>query len=213
MNNGLYGFVDRNNKVVIPAAYENVSFFDQQGYAQARQNGLYGIINKSGQWVVPLLEKNPISYSSMVKNLKTGTDQLDQENTGIYMIDDKSKGEWFLFSPASKLKVSPKFNFTTPPFEDKLTIEGRKSIESNVFHYGYKKIPKPSGLVNFIDTTFREVLPSDVVNGAALSEDYFVIYNETGKAGFFFINPAPSSPASHMTESIQPNFRIASLFL
>ena len=70
MNNGLYGFVDRNNKVVIPAAYENVSFFDQQGYAQARQNGLYGIINKSGQWVVPLLEKNPISYSSMVKNLK-----------------------------------------------------------------------------------------------------------------------------------------------
>lgn len=60
----LWGFEDREGKTVVNAVYENVTDFNQYGFAGIQQNGKWGVINKEGKVIV-----DPI-YTIDTKNIE-----------------------------------------------------------------------------------------------------------------------------------------------
>ena len=56
-----YGFLDENNKLVIPCEYEDASSFSE-GLAAVKKNGKYGFINKSETLVVPYQYQHVVSF-------------------------------------------------------------------------------------------------------------------------------------------------------
>lgn len=50
--NGKYGFIDKNGKVVVDYIYDDVMEQNEYGYAAVKQNGLWGSIDKSGKVII-----------------------------------------------------------------------------------------------------------------------------------------------------------------
>ena len=76
----LYGFMDHDGKVIIPAQYEQLGFY-REGLALAMKNGLYGYIDKGNRTVIPF------EYTS-------GTDfeegRAVVERSGLYGMIDRT---------------------------------------------------------------------------------------------------------------------------
>jgi len=47
-----YGYINPENKIVIPIKYEKAFSFDNDGYALVKENGKYGLINTSGTYTI-----------------------------------------------------------------------------------------------------------------------------------------------------------------
>lgn len=50
---GKYGYVDKENKIVVPHQYEDATEQNEFGFAAVKKDGKWGAINKEGQEVVP----------------------------------------------------------------------------------------------------------------------------------------------------------------
>jgi hypothetical protein len=175
------GFVDRSNRVVIEASFQNVSFFDARGIAKAKKNDLYGLIDKKGNVVVPFFGNRDFIWKQPKYIAETSANEKKLQ--GIYFLNNAKSGEWLMYSESRK-KASSLYTYAKPKFDDRLSYFGGKSDPDNVyFKYGYRKVEKPDSSVNFIDTFFVEVFKNNVVNGVALSPDLFAIYDPSGKAG------------------------------
>ncbi len=51
-NNGKYGFVDKNRKVVVDYIYDDATELNNYNFAAVKQNGLWGCINEKGKVIV-----------------------------------------------------------------------------------------------------------------------------------------------------------------
>lgn len=51
-NNGKWGFVDKNNNMIVEAKYDKVTEFNEYGFAAVSKNGKWGSIDKNGKEVV-----------------------------------------------------------------------------------------------------------------------------------------------------------------
>lgn len=69
--NGEYGYMNKDQKLVIPYKYEQAANFTD-GMAVVSNNGLYGAINKAGKLVVPTKHDSIGSYSDGVAPYTTG---------------------------------------------------------------------------------------------------------------------------------------------
>lgn len=49
MSNGRWGYIDKNQRLVIPVKYEDAREF-REGKAAVRMNGKWGFIDRQGQW-------------------------------------------------------------------------------------------------------------------------------------------------------------------
>ncbi len=205
------GFVDQENNVLIPARYDAVSFFDSLGFATVMKGGMYGIINTKNVEVVPPISKQIMGYSK-VSNID---DDIYNSKviSGLYAVQSEDISKWLIFAPPHPQKASAVFPIGKPAYDDRLSYP-RKAGNPNMFTYGYHKIEKENGLVNFIDTLLNEVLADDVINGAALSSTVFVVWDEHGKAGLikrdgsFTIAPAYYSIA---TSGLKDVYMVTSL--
>lgn len=82
----------RNESALIPIDVDEVSFFDDYGYAEVRRDGKYGLINADGEYVIPciydeLRRLNNIQYAVARINDKWGAVDL-QNNTLIEFVYD-----------------------------------------------------------------------------------------------------------------------------
>lgn len=178
--NKLVGFVDRSNKVMIEATFQNVSFFNDKGVAKVKQNDLFGMIDKKGNMVVPFIGNRDFQKSQL-KYVEESF-QSEVKLSGIYFFNNSNTGEWVLYSEKSK-KASARYRYSKPKYDDRLSYYGGKSDPENpYFKYGYRKVEKADSSVNFIDTSFVEVFKKNVVNGMPVSRELFVVYDPSGKA-------------------------------
>ncbi len=81
-----YGLVDRNNKVVVPLRYEDLSTFEcPSNIAWAKENGKWGAINSKGKIAVPFVYDNfKISYAD-------GNPFCVQQNNKWGRVNEKSE--------------------------------------------------------------------------------------------------------------------------
>jgi len=192
------GFVDRQNKVFVPAQYDAVSFFDSLGLAVVKKDGLYGIIDMQKKEVIPLMSKDPIG------NRKVSNYEDDPFNStsikDLYVVQGVESNNWLVFAPRHQRRSSAVYTKGLPRYEDRLSSMGQ-SAQPNLFSFGYRKIDKENGLVNFIDTSFNEVLTKDVVNGTPVSPSLFAVLDEQGRAGLMKKNGTYSIPPVYNTIS------------
>ena len=80
----------RNESALIPIDVDEVSYFDDNGYAEVRRDGKYGLINADGEFVIPCIydelhRLNNIQYAVVRINDKWGAVDL-QNNTLIEFV-------------------------------------------------------------------------------------------------------------------------------
>jgi hypothetical protein len=70
--NGKYGFIDENNKVVIPFQYDYAHRRFEEGLAVIGNNGKYGFMNEAGEIVIPLKYEFASSFRNGRAKIKKG---------------------------------------------------------------------------------------------------------------------------------------------
>lgn len=92
---GKFGYMDKNQKVVIPAdyAYENTTYKTipsfSQGYVKIKKDGKYGLLDKTGKIVLPF-EYESINTGSVMKNYATAGKKVDG-NTRYGVVNMQNK--------------------------------------------------------------------------------------------------------------------------
>lgn len=78
--NGKYGFVDQNDKVIIPCKWQYVGEFCR-GYCRVRDVfGKYGLINKRGEYITPCIWKNVDNFSEGLARVKNSDNKIGYIN-------------------------------------------------------------------------------------------------------------------------------------
>lgn len=102
-----FGYVDKNGKIVINPVWDNISIFDNYGYARTIKNKKMGLIDKSGNSKLPniyddILTKGKNEFivtengkKNILKNkkkiLKEGHDELEAITDHFYIIGNKNQ--------------------------------------------------------------------------------------------------------------------------
>ena len=141
---GLYGFIDTNAQVMIPAQFESVDSF-QSGLALAVKNGKIGYINKQGKTVIPFMYEDGEGFQKgvavVMKNDFYGL--IDKTNKAIVpfkyeLVGKMSSGKALVANDTAYGYVNEKGNVFIPltleygdDFEGDfalITLEGKKGI-------------------------------------------------------------------------------------
>ncbi len=178
VENDLYGFVNRENMVVIPAQYEKVSLFNSYGLAQAEKQGVYGIINKKGEVVVPFIASSQIKKPDM----RLSNDPYAAFAKDVYHIYNSRSKKWCLFFDGPEAYCTPVYYSTKPEYNSQLSNYYSDNPENKFFRNGYKKIFRENGMVNFIDIKGNEIFTHDLINGEAISENLFIKIDKNGRS-------------------------------
>ena len=97
------GFVDENEKVVIPFIYDRAYPFDDdiEGLALINRKGKWGYIDKTGKVAIPLDKYGKVSPFS----------------EGLACVSDKKSKKWGFINKTGKEAIPLKYNFATSFFE------------------------------------------------------------------------------------------------
>lgn len=89
-DNGSFGWMDLNGKIVIPAQYGTVGFF-KEGLAWAERNGKYGFVNKANEVMIPFkfTSANDFDKGRAIVELDTLFGIVDR--SGAFIIPAKFK--------------------------------------------------------------------------------------------------------------------------
>ncbi|CAE7270183.1 unnamed protein product, partial [Symbiodinium microadriaticum] len=87
--NGLYGFIDKMGKVVVPIQYENIGNFSSYNsyWAKVQRNGRYGFIDRQGREIVPAQYDRIYSFGTK------GTNWALVQRNQLYGFIDRSGQE------------------------------------------------------------------------------------------------------------------------
>lgn len=86
--NGLWGYADQDDKIVIPIQFQEVREFDIRQHAVVKKDGFYGLINILGETIIPFMYENVYnieiynidsSYIIVTKNKKRGVVNRNNE--------------------------------------------------------------------------------------------------------------------------------------
>lgn len=191
---GYYGYMDKQQKLVIPYKYDEAGEFSD-GMAVVGKNDLYGAINKAGQLVVPIKYAYLGSFSEGRAAFSLGN---NGEKTGY--IDTKGKvllppkwnaGEKFSEGLAVVLGsdykwgvIDTKGNYIVKPKHDQIvpqSSDGRIELTSGyykngtVFMYDYAnpKNPETSKIIRrTLDKTGKLIASKTYNNWDAVEKDY-----------------------------------------
>lgn len=123
---GLYGFINNNEDVVIPYKYqEGTTNFDKNGYAIVMENDMYGTIAKDGKTVIPIkythLQKLGNNYITIINQVKrsiidkTGKNLskeypgiADNNNNDLLIVIDKNE-KYGIIDRNGKIIVDTKY--------------------------------------------------------------------------------------------------------
>jgi len=121
LQNGKWGFIDKNGKVVIPLIYEEALYFEE-GLGSVKQNGKYGFVDRNGTIVIPTVydKFEPFSEGLVAVSKDGKYGYLDKNGKAVVplIFEDAStfrngtaqikiNGKWGIFEKpaAKKIKV------------------------------------------------------------------------------------------------------------
>ena len=156
---GKYGYIDSQNKLVIPLIYDDAknSFYDDnstENYCSVKQGKKWGVINEKGEQVLPFVFDYPI------------TGALDKEWTLMRIF---KKGKCGIATKEGKIVLPPKYNFIEP-FENGRAIVRNITTAEKVVNVktsssgNYITTETTSAIRNIdneglIDETGKEIIP------------------------------------------------------
>lgn len=112
-SSGKYGFVDEIDKIVIPAQYDVVDYFEN-GLAFVMKNGKCGFIDSTGKAVIPII------YDE-VQNLKEGGFFTEYFNDGLAIV--QKDGKWGMVDKTGQIIIPMQYDWLSPFKNDMTTME------------------------------------------------------------------------------------------
>lgn len=190
----LYGYMDRNHVIKIPPKYEAASFFDKDGFALIREYGNEGIIDKAGNSVVPTIARNISLHNPSLARITDGNfNEIKLRHIKSVHNYNSQEYLFYKFDPASrKYLVSKTYKVNQSPFDAQISYYSKSSVEG-YFYLGALRTVDESGKVNFIDTSFQQILAQDIIDGEPLGGGLFAEYNAAGKCRIISQNGKPIS--------------------
>lgn len=132
--NGKYGYIDKNAKLVIPCVYDHAYGFSEN-YAVVNQNGKEGYIDKTGMIVIPCIYEDAISYSGGLARVKRNgkSGYIDKSGkliipciyeTMFYFVNGlcpaEKDGKWGFVDKSGRL-IIPHIYFSVRDFHEDVT--------------------------------------------------------------------------------------------
>ncbi|MBK5272328.1 MAG: WG repeat-containing protein, partial [Bacteroidia bacterium] len=152
---GKFGYIDKNEKVIIPAiysyeySYSGIPFFTK-GYVKIKKDGKYGALDKTGKVAIPFdYESLYFLYYGNCASVSKNSDGknvygiVNMQNKVIvpieyeqFQIDSnlvafKKNGKWGLMDITGKKILTPEYDALTPYAKDKV-VQAKKGTQ-----YGY----------------------------------------------------------------------------
>lgn|GEM_PF-6506390 len=93
---GTYGYVDKNQKIIIPAKFQTAKPFNAKGAARVSANGKYGFINKKGAYLI-----------------KPQFDEIDDAGFHEGLVGVRVGKNWGFINEKGKVVVKPKYALTS----------------------------------------------------------------------------------------------------
>lgn len=198
--NGKYGYMDKQQKLVIPHNYETAQHFNE-GLAVVSNEGLSGVINKAGKVVVPLKHGFIGSYSDGVAAFTVDTNDgrlrygfMDKKGSvtlkpkwniaegfseGLAAVAIDPKGDesyrWGVINKSGHYVVQPKYHRMAEQTESSNAPQGaRRYKNGKIFMYDYvnPNSPQKSKVVRYtLDKAGKVVNTKTFADWAAASKD------------------------------------------
>ncbi len=167
----LCGYMDRQGNLKIKADYDEVSFFNERGFAQIKKYGLYGIIDKTGKEIIKPMSSRVLSKA---KNL-IGKEEMVLENA-FFAINTKAK-EWIYFTDFPNTNASPIYYAEDDKYQYKVSNSFYSTWSYPHFLEGLRRAVSKDGTCNFIDTNGNRILKSNIPFGTPSKDAIYTINN------------------------------------
>lgn len=182
-NNGKWGFVDKNGKVIIPYLLDYAHSFSE-GLALVRNdNWKYGFIDKTGKVVIPYLWDNAESFSDGLA--------LVRDNNGMYGFIDKTNKiiipcQWEYIESFSEGLSRVRDSNGLYGYIDKTgnVVIPCQWDRSDSFINGLASVKDSNGNYGFIDKTGKVTIPCEWGFAAPFSEGLSCVKDSNGLYGF-----------------------------
>lgn len=168
--NGLWGFIDEQNNMLIPPIYERVKSFHNER-AAVQKDGLWGFVNKVGELVVPTQYLNVESYEDSIARVLIGD------------------GKWVKMDPPEIRKRGQVVNY-------KREFKQPRNLNLQKYASGWAYLDWEGQMLT--DRTFSKIENFNDLNRASVqgigikkgSEEYTPeLYGIISKSGEFIISP------------------------
>lgn len=195
---GLYGFIDKTGKQVIPCQYQDVRIFSEGLAAVENANELWGFIDKTGKQVVPC------QYWS-VNNFSEGLAPVANANELWGLIDKTGKQvvscQYSYVYNFSEGLAAVENTYVLLGFIDKTgkVVVPCQYFETEDFSEGLALVRNTEGLWGVIDKTGKQVVPLRYKEITPFQDGVALARNEAGKAFLLKVDdgkqpPVPSVP-------------------
>lgn len=187
-SSGKYGFVDETDRIVIPAQYDKVNYFEN-GLAFIMKNGKCGFIDKTGKAVIPIIYDD-------IMNLKEGEFFFEYFKYGLAIV--KKDGKYGAVDRTGQIIIPAQYDWLSPFQNDITTMEQNgkwgvldrngKIIIPCLYDSGLRFTENmASALLNdkygFIDKKGRMIIPATFEYASVFAEGLALV-RQNDKYGF-----------------------------
>lgn len=175
---GKWGFIDKDDKLVVALKYDEVKNYDG-GYAAVSVNGKWGFVNLAGKEITPIKYDNVASFVNGFAEVKSNGKSGIINDGGREIITPKYDFVSLFSNELTRVCLDGKWGFVNKNGEEVVPL---KYDDAGTFHYGPARV-KLNEKWGFIDSKGKEIVPTkyDKVRDFSL---YRAAVRLDGKWGF-----------------------------
>jgi hypothetical protein len=189
--NGLYGLADSSGKVLIPAQYESIELqAANQTATQAKKNGQQIFVFRNG---VECPRTNVYGTAFLPVYLQTDDTKPANLLPDIQVIKDGPVLQFVDLKTGKNQSVGSYFRWEQPDWFW-FTRHQRYELDRVRFLYGLFPILTDQKKINFINTQFKKILPTDYEAATVCDEKYLIAAENKNRMAILDFNGKVLSP-------------------
>lgn len=151
---GKWGFIDRDDKLVVALKYDEVKNYDG-GYAAVSVNGKWGFVNLAGREITPIKYDNVASFVNGFAEVKSNGKSGIVNDAGREIVPPKYDFVSMFATELARVSLDGKWGFVNKKGEEVVPL---KYDDAGSFSFGPARV-KLNEKWGFIDTNGKEIVP------------------------------------------------------
>ena len=152
---GKWGFIDRDDKLVVALKYDEVKNYDG-GYAAVSVNGKWGFVNLAGREITPIKYDNVSSFVNGFAEVKSNGKSGIVNNVGREIVPPKYDFVSMFATELARVSLDGKWGFVNKKGEEVVPL---KYDDAGSFSFGPARV-KLNNKWGFIDSKGKEIVPT-----------------------------------------------------
>ena len=176
--NGLYGYIDKTGKEIIPCKYKEENSFSE-GLAVVRKDSFYGYIDKTGKEIIPCQYKDAYSFSEGLALVKKDDFYGYIDKTGKEIIPCQYKDAYSFSEGLAVVRKDSLYGYIDKTGKEKISCQ---YVYAYSFSEGLALVSK-DGFYGYIDKTGEEIIKCQYQRAKSFQEGLALV-RENGLYGY-----------------------------